>query len=272
MFLITAGSILAAISINGILVPQGFLSGGIVGVAIMIFRFFPEIEVGWIYLFLNIPIYVIAWLYVGKRFFLYSIVGLITFSFFTSLIHPSIVIEEKILAAVLAGIVSGTGGGIILKSLGSAGGLDILSVFLMQRFSLRIGHSVLVFNSLLLFAAAFLFSLEAALYTLIFMYVNAKVLNIVITGLNQRKSALIISSQWKEIAAQIKSEGKVGVTLIKGEGGFSGVEGKILYTVFTFRDLPQLKQMVKKTDPNALMVINETLEVMGKNIGNQPHW
>jgi uncharacterized membrane-anchored protein YitT (DUF2179 family) len=82
MFLIAAGSVLCAISINGILVPQGFLSGGIVGVAIMLLRFLPNIEVGWIYLFLNIPIYLVAWLYVGRRFFLYSIVGLKYFSIF----------------------------------------------------------------------------------------------------------------------------------------------------------------------------------------------
>ncbi len=272
LILITAGSFLCAIAVNGILVPLGFLSGGFIGVAILVYDVFSVLEVGWIYLFINIPIYLFAWIYVGKRFFIYSIAGVLIFSTVITLVHPALAIQDKILAAILAGILSGAGGGIILRSLGSAGGLDILSVILMKRFSIQLGTTVLFFNLALLCLAALLFSLEAALYTLVFMYVSSKVLNIMVTGLSQRKSAFIISPRGEEIAKAIMSQFGRGVTLIEAEGGFSGREEKMLYTVFTFMELSRLKQIIREQDPNAFVVVNETLEVMGHGIGNQPHW
>ncbi len=270
--LISTGSLLAAVSINGILVPMGFFSGGVIGVSIILHAFIPNAEVGWIYFLMNIPIFILAWFYVGRRFFFYSIAGMIIFSVLTSIVHPTIHIEEKILAAILAGLLSGAGSGIVLRSLGSTGGLDIFSVIMLKRFSIKLGNTILAFNSLVLTLAAILFSIEASLYTLIFMYINTKVLNIVVTGLSQRKSAIIISSCWEEIARRINSEINRGVTVVNAEGGYSKKNEKVLYTVFTFQELSRIKQIVKQIDPNAFMVINETLEVMGSRIGNQPHW
>ena len=272
LLLISTGCLLAAVSINGILVPMGFFSSGAIGLAIILHAFLTSVEVGWIYFLLNIPIFIIAWFYVGRRFFLYSIAGMIIFSVLTSVIHPTIHIEEKILAAVLAGILSGAGAGIVLRSLGSTGGLDILSVILVKRFSIKLGTTILGFNSMILILAAVLFSIEASLYTLIFMYINTKVLNLLVTGLSQRKSAIIISSCWEEIARKINSEINRGVTIVNAEGGYSKKNEKVLYTVFTIRELAHLKQIVRQIDPKAFMVINETLEVMGYRIGNQPHW
>lgn len=272
IILISIGSLLAAVSINGILVPMGFFSSGVIGISIILHAFIPSAEVGLIYLLMNIPIFILAWFYVGRRFFFYSITGLIIFSILTSVIHPTIHIEEKILAAILAGLLSGAGNGIVLRSLGSTGGLDIFSVIMLKRFSVKLGNTILAFNGLVLTLAAILFSIEASLYTLIFMYINTKVLNLVVTGLSQRKSAIIISSCWEEIARRINSEINRGVTVVNAEGGYSKKSEKVLYTVFTIRELARLKQIVKQIDPNAFVVINETLEVMGSRIGNQPHW
>ncbi|MFC1857110.1 YitT family protein [Thermodesulfobacteriota bacterium] len=270
--LITIGSVLCAVAVNGILVPRGFVTGGLTGIAIGIHYLMPSLNVGWLYFLLNIPLYIVGFIYIGRRFFLYSIAGLFIFSGAITWINVAITVQDNILAAMMAGIISGTGSGIILRSLGSAGGMDILSIILLKRFSVRLGSTTLAVNGSILLLAALLFSLESALYTLIFLYINSQIINLVVTGLSQRKAVFIISSRWDDISQKILKELNRGVTIIHGKGGYSGREEQIIYAVVTFRELPRLKELVRHLDPEAFVVVNETLEVMGRRIGNQPHW
>jgi uncharacterized membrane-anchored protein YitT (DUF2179 family) len=269
--LIALGSGLCALAINGILIPKGYVSGGVTGVALLIYYLFPYAPVAVIYFLLNLPLFAVGWIYVGRRFFLYSLAGMVIFSAAVAWVQIPIHIENPILATLLAGIITGGGSGIILKSLGSAGGTDILSVILLKRFSIRLGTTILAFNCLILISASFL-SLESALYTLIYLYVTSHILDLVVTGLSQRKAVFIVSSRWEEISDRLISEIKRGVTVMKGQGGYSGREENILYTVVTFRELSSLKRMIQEVDPQAFVVVTDTLEVMGNRIGNQPHW
>jgi uncharacterized membrane-anchored protein YitT (DUF2179 family) len=272
LVLIAVGSMLCATGINGILIPQQFLSGGVTGIALVIRYLIPSLPVAMLYFILNLPIYALGWMYVGRRFFLYSIAGLLIFS--GALICPNVLlpVHDKILSALLAGIIIGVGSGIILRSLGSAGGLDILSIILMKRFSIRLGSSVLAFNALILGAGVVLFSLEMALYTLVYLYVNSSIINLVVTGLSQRKAVHIISPQWEAITQEINEKIQRGVTIMRGQGGHTSQEHRILYTVITFRELARLKRLISAVDPNAFVVVTDTLEVMGQRVGNQPHW
>jgi uncharacterized membrane-anchored protein YitT (DUF2179 family) len=270
--LIALGSALCSVAINGILLPQRFYGAGFTGVALIIHYVVPSLPVAVLYLILNIPVFCLGWIYVGRRFFLYSIAGMFIFTGTLVWIHISLPVHDKMLSAILAGIIVGVGSGIILRSLGSAGGLDILSVIFLKRFSIRIGSTILAFNSLILVAGAVLFSLEGALYTLIYIFVSSYMVNLVVTGLSQRKSVYIISPLWEEISHEIMDKIQRGVTIIKGQGGYTGRDEKILYTVISFRELPQLKQLIRGVDPSAFVVVTDTLEVMGQGIGNQPHW
>ncbi|MGD9075897.1 MAG: YitT family protein [Desulfobacteraceae bacterium] len=272
LVLICVGSILCAVSINGILIPHQFFSAGFAGVALVIYYLVPSLSVSWLYFLLNIPLFALGWKYVGRRFFFYSLAGMVIFSLAVEWIQVFVPVQDKILSVLLAGIIMGTGGGIILRSLGSAGGLDILSVIMLQRFSVRLGSTSLAFNSVVLVAAAALFALERALYTLIYVYVTSYMLNLVVTGLSQRKAVFIISTKWKEVSHKIIHEMNRGLTIIAGRGGYTGKEEEIIYTVVAFHELAQLKGMIKRLDPNAFMVVSETLEVMGHRIGTQPRW
>ena len=266
------GSVLFAVATKGILMPHQFLSGGFMGITLGIHYLLPWLPVSIIYFLLNIPVFAMGWKYVGRRFFLFSIAGVLIFSVALRLTDLTIPVHDTILAAMLAGVMAGTGGGIILKSLGSAGGLDILSVILMQRFSIRLGTTSLVFNSFILAVGAVLFSIDLALYTLIYIYVSANLMNLVVTGLSQRKAVFIISRRWQDISQRIFERLNRGVTVIKGRGGYTGQDQEILYTVITFRELSRLKEIIRDVDPNAFVVVTETVEVMGYRIGNQPHW
>jgi uncharacterized membrane-anchored protein YitT (DUF2179 family) len=272
ILLISIGSVLCAIAVNGILIPHGFLSGGFVGMTLIIHYLVPNLPVPMIYFVLNIPVYCLGWMYIGKRFFLYSVAGMIIFSLAVAWIHLIIPVHDKMLAAIFAGIISGTGGGAILRSLGSAGGMDILSIILLKRLSIRLGSSILVFNGLILTFTAFVFSLQDALYTLIFLFVSTQVLNVVVYGLSQRKVVYIISPRWDAIYHEIMEKVQRGVTIINGRGGYTGQEIQMLFTVISRQELPRLKKLINDIDSQAFVVVGETLEIMGKGIGNQPHW
>ncbi len=272
LFLISLGSVICAIAVNGILIPHGFLSGGFVGMTLIIHYSVPILPVSLMYFILNIPVYCLGWMYIGKRFFFYSVAGTIIFSLSVAWMHLTIPVHDKILAAIFAGLISGAGGGIILRSLGSAGGMDILSIILLKRFSIRLGSSILALNGLILTLAACIFSVEDTLYTLIFLFVSTQVLNVVVYGLSQRKAVYIISQHWESIYHQIMEKVQRGVTIIGGRGGYTGREVQMLFTVISHQELPRLKKLINDIDGQAFVVVSDTLETMGKGIGNQPHW
>jgi uncharacterized membrane-anchored protein YitT (DUF2179 family) len=270
--LLSIGCVLCAIAVKGILVPKQFLAGGVTGLALFGHYLLPSLPIGLIYFLLNIPLFVIGWLFVGRRFFWYSLAGMLIFSAVIFAPCPVFPVEDMILSALTAGIVSGMGSGIILKSLGSAGGLDVLSVILFKRFAIRPGTTVMTFHGLLLLVALFRLPMELVLYTLIYFFINSYFVNLVVIGLSQRKAIMIISSRWQEISRQIMDKLQRGVTIMQAEGGYTGQQLHVLYSVIALTELSRFKEMIRKIDPQAFVVVTETLEVMGKGIGNQPHW
>lgn len=270
--LITVGCVLCAIAINGILIPQHFATSGITGISLIIHKKLPAVNIGLIYFLCNVPLFILAWMAVGRRFFFYSLVGMAALSLAVAFIHVEIHLDDNILNALWAGLISGAGVGITLRSSGSQGGIDIFSVMLLKRFSIGIGNTILAVNCIVLLLVALAYSLEALLYTLIVIYVSTKVASIVITGFSQRKAVMIISPAWQKISQEILKDIRRGVTVIKGEGGYSGREENILYTVVTIREVGSLKRLVQRIDPDAFVVISSTQEVMNYRIGNQPHW
>lgn len=272
ILLISAGNVLCASAINGILIPQHFVTGGITGISLIIHKFIPSINLAWIYVIFNVPLFVLAWMAVGRRFFFYSILGTLSLAISIAFIHPTIHLDDKMLNALLAGLILGAGTGLCLRSSGSQGGMDILSVMLLKRFSISIGNTILSVNFIVLLLISISYSIEAVLYTLSVIFVSSKVINLVVSGLSQRKTVFIISSQWEEISQEILKDIRRGVTIIKGEGGYTGNEEHILYSVITITEIGQLKRLVYNIDPAAFMVISDTLEVINYRIGNQPHW
>ncbi len=270
--LLSVGSLVCALAINGILIPQKFVSGGFLGLALVVYYLAPILPVGVIYVLMNIPLFIAGWFYVSHRFLLYSTLGMLIFAAAVELVNIPIPLDDRLLSAILAGIILGFGSGLILKSLGSAGGVDILAVIMMTRFSLRLGTTIILFNVLVLAATTWLFSLQAAIYTMIYLYVSSQIVNLVVDGLSQRKAVMIVSVAWEKIRRRIMEELNRGCTLLHGQGGFSEQEQQVLYTVVALTELTLLKQIIRQEDASAFVVISETSEVMGHRIGNQPHW
>lgn len=266
--LIFAGSVIFAVGLNSILIPNGFLSGGVVGVALIIQYLAPSLIMGPVYFFLNIPLLILGWFTISRRFMIYSVAGIFIFSLACTLVQlPDFPLDDPILAALLAGVICGMGGGLILRSIGSAGGLDILAIYLNRRFGLSLGMVYFLVNVLVLTAGAFLHDLNKALYTIIFVYASGRVIDGVIAGFNRRKLIFIISDHSREITEAIMYGAQRGVTILQGRGGFSGKDKEVLLSITTMTELPRLRELILGMDPQAFIVVNDTLEVLGTRHG-----
>jgi uncharacterized membrane-anchored protein YitT (DUF2179 family) len=137
------GSVICAVAVNSILIPKQFLAGGFTGLSLLIHYALPFIPVGVIYLALNIPVFIFGWLFVGHRFFFYSIAGMLVYSLAVLIPFPEIMIEDRLPNALTAGIITGVGSGILLRSPGSAGGMDILAIIIFKKFSFSVFPAVL---------------------------------------------------------------------------------------------------------------------------------
>lgn len=266
--LITVGSIIYIIGVQGILVPHEFLSGGTMGICLILVYLLPALKLGWLYAIINIPLFLLGWLKVSNRFILYTGFGITAFSVLLEIIHiQPLTVKDPILAAILAGIICGFGAGIILRSAGSGGGLDIVAVYLFKRFSIPFGWTSFIVNAGILSISALIFNLEIALYTLIFVFAQSKLIDAVVTGFNRRKTIMVISDFPKEIAEAIMNELHRGVTFLEGYGAYTGKEKHVVYSVVTLTELAKLKDLVLTIDPKAFVVVNDTLDVVGSTLG-----
>ncbi|MGE5293498.1 MAG: YitT family protein [Solirubrobacterales bacterium] len=269
---LTSGSFLCAVAVNGILVPQGFLAKGLTGAALIVHYCHPILPVGVLYLLMNIPVFVLGWRLVGVRFVLYSLWGMVIYSATLSLISLRIEVGDKMLSAVVAGALSGTGMAMILRSYGSTGGAEILCVVLRKVFSIPLGVGSLMLNGVILAAGIVLFPLEAVLYSLVYVAVSARATDVVFHGLAKRQAAIIISDRWGEIARELTTVHRLGITRIDGWGGYQGTGKTILYSVISRKNMSLLKRVVLTKDPGAFVAIMTAEDVTGVEVGNQPHW
>jgi len=269
--LLTVGSFILAFGVNTILIPQQFLSGGALGISLILHYLFSHLGVGFLYLLVNIPFALLGWFSVSRRFMYYTAFGVAVFSFAASVIPSTSLfnIDNQILAAILAGIICGIGVGIILRSAGSSGGLAILAVYLNKKWEIRPGWTYSLFNSVILVGGAIIFSLEMALYTLIYIFTMGKVIDAVITGFNQRKQILIISDQPDLLAQEILKHLNRGVTFLEGEGAYTHKSKHIIFSIVSLTELARMKDLIFEIDPHAFVVINDTLEVLGYRHGSR---
>ncbi len=262
---VLVGGLIWSLAINGILIHHQFLSGGVSGFALVIHYLFRFLPVGLMVFLMNIPIFAIGWAMISGKFFVLSLLGMLSFSFFltvTTWLH--IPIDNPLLAALFAGVISGVGSGLVFRTGGSGGGTGIIAMVLNRYFSVRVGMVFFALNSIPLILGALLINLEAALYSIVYMYVSGSVTDRILTGFNERRGIFIISTKSSEIAQEVLEKIHRGATFLKGEGAYTHTALKIVYCVVPLFELARLKHLISSIDPKAFVVINETMEVIGK--------
>lgn len=266
--LIAAGCTVFVYGMNAVMIPAKMFSGGLTGLAILFNYNFAWANVGAVYFILNLPMLLLGWFHVGRRFIAYSLFGIAYFSIVTMLFHPPAVhLSDPLLSALVAGVICGVGNGLVLRSLGSAGGLDILAVYLNKRWGLRIGTIYFGANAAVILVGIYVHDLNAALYSTILLFISGRVINAVVGGFNARISVLVVSDRSEVIAEEILGRLNRGVTFLDGEGAFSHHPKRVILTITTIMELPKFKEMIFQQDPNAFVVVNSTLEVLGQRHG-----
>jgi len=266
--MIALGSLIFIAVINAVMVPHRIFGGGLSGIVLLLKFHFHNLDIGLTYLLLNIPLVALGWFCIGHRFIYYTLFGIGFFSLAAARVHvPVPEISDPMLASLFAGLVCGIGGGVVLRSLGSLGGLDILAVLLNERLGFRLGTISFTVNAGIIITGAYFLGIQTALYSLVYLFTCGRAVDLVVTGFSIRKSVMVISSLPEALAKLIITRIGSGVTYLDGQGAFSGAGKRVLLTVISPTDLPRLKELVLAHDPGAFVVINDTSEVLGRGHG-----
>ncbi len=260
-----AGLILCAVAVNGILIPHHFFSGGTSGLSLMVYYLADWPSLGMIYLIMNIPLFVIGWREYALRYVLVSVTGVLIFSLALDLTTwVEWRIDDRLIAAILAGILIGVGTGFYLREGGSGGGMDILAKFIRKRLSIPMGTTMNLVNVFNLTGAWLIYDLETAFYSGVYMWVMAFVLDKVLTGLSQNRGVFIITSLPEAVSIRIQRELERGVTFLHASGGYSHRSMRMIYTVINLYELGRVKQIMFDLDPASFMIVSEASEVIGR--------
>ena len=268
---LTLGSVLMAICIQSVAAPHGFLSGGVMGVGLLVNYWTGTLTPLVWYSMLCVPVYALGWFCVGKRFLLYTAYGTLCTTLFSFFITFEIPITNEVYATVVGGVLHGAACGIMLRTLGSSGGTDVVAVLLKERWNVPIGQFNFLFNSLLFLTAASHMALDLIVASMLMMFISASTLEYVLGLFNRRKLVMIISDHGEEISEAILVTERFGATLVRGKGAYSGSDREILLTVTNNVALKRLENLVFSIDPRALFIVENTFYVSGGQFARRSH-
>ncbi|RAL21884.1 YitT family protein [Thermoflavimicrobium daqui] len=259
--IIFLSSILLAIGYNWFLLPHKILSTGISGIAMMIGLLTP-INTGIVNLLLNLPLFILGFLKLGKRLMTYTIFVVITNSIALILIPIQPLSTDPILSSVFGGVLVGVSSGLIFRFSASTGGFDIIGLLLTRKKDIPLGTLLFGMNAVIVFISGFLFSWDVALYTLLSIFITGKVIDAIHTR-HLKLTLMIITNRGEEIREVLLSHSVRGITIVEGEGAYTKEKRKVLFMIITRHELGEVKRLITETDPRAFVNIMETVEVMG---------
>lgn len=264
--IIIVGITIMSIGVNGFLRQAHLLSGGVAGISTGI-NYLTNINVGLITLLINIPIFILGFIYLEKDFLITSLANMVLFSFIigiTQEVGNVIPIDDILLQSVYGGILCGIGNGLVFRTKSSLGGTDIIGAILKNKLNIAIKNTAFGLNLAIVSVSSLLFGLNLALYTLIAMFLNAQVMNYIKDALNDEKAVMVFSNNSHQIAKDIMQILVRGVTFLEAEGGYTNEKKKIIYCVVLSREIPKIKEIALKHDEKAFISVNDINEVKGR--------
>lgn len=258
------GAFLAAAAIRIFLVPNALIDGGVIGVALILARLYGDSYLSYAIILLNAPFVYLAFAYIRRSFVIHMLFALIAFAgFLLALQSVPHFTGDPLEIIVFGGAILGIGVGLIIRHGGCLDGTEILAIIINRKKGFTVGQVVLFINVFIFVAYGWIFKdWHIALQSLMTYIVAFKMIDLVIVGLDELKSALIISAKPKELGDAIMNELGLGLTIMHGRGGFSGDTREILFVIIERLDLSELKEIVLRTDPTAFMAIEDLHEVV----------
>ena len=261
---ILLGSAFIAVVFNVVLLPNKIASGGVSGISTILYEVFKwqPAYVQWCF---NIPLFIAGVIFLGKKFGAKTLVGTLFLPFVVYLTHDwQPATHDPLLGALFGGVGVGVGLGIVFRGKASTGGTDLAAQIAHKYTGLSLGMCVAVIDGLIVVTSAIVFSLESGMYALLSLYVTSKTIDIVQVGFSRSKTALIITNHEQEVRRGIFEEIDRGVTRFPGKGGFTDDERPVLMCVVHQREFTKLKQLVRRLDPSAFVIVMDASEVLGE--------
>lgn len=271
-FLLMLGAFVFIVGYNGIAAHYSFVPGALYGLAVVAHDAVPGIPLAQWYLLFNVPLFIAAWKGVSRRFFFLNLLTMGTIALLTSYVHLDIGIRDGMHAAIAAGAIMGAGSGIILRSYGGGGGLDVLAVILNRKYGLRFGVFYFAVNGAVMLLALSRFTPDTIVASLVMLFISSVVTEYVLSLFNQRKAVRVITRKAEEIVRQITESNKFHATIIPARGGFTGEPIDMVYSITDNLRLRALEQVVFSIDPDAVLVVENTFSVLGSNIAKRKNY
>ncbi|RID89221.1 YitT family protein [Peribacillus asahii] len=242
--------------------------GGFTGLTLIIYQL-TGFNPSYSNLLLNIPLFIIGWKYLGRTSFYYTILGTVGLSFWLWIFEryqiPMALGNDLMLVALFAGISIGVGLGIIFRYGGTTGGVDTIARFANRYFGIGIGRAMFIFDAMVIGLSILTYlSYREAMYTLVAVFIAARVIDFIQEGAYSARGAIIISEKNAEISKKIMKEMDRGVTVLNGYGSFTKQEREVLYCVVSKNELFRLKNVITSIDPHAFVSVSEVHDVLGE--------
>ena len=264
---IFVGTGIFSIGFNMFLGPNDLNAGGLSGLAQLMVEVLQFGSVGLFVVLCNLPLFALAGIKIGKRFFWGSLAGMLsltaTLELFAFLPAPQV---DPLLAALYGGVMAGVGVGIVFMAGASTGGSDIIVRLLKRKMQhVNIGTITIGFDCVVAILSGIVFQdISRALYSGVTIFVTGKVVDAVVYSFDYSKAVMIMSKEYEAIAGIIMKDLDRGATYLRGEGTYSGSEMKVVFTVVKKQQLAELKRLVHEVDPNAFVVVQEAHQVLGE--------
>ncbi|TSB46932.1 YitT family protein [Alkalicoccobacillus porphyridii] len=268
IFFVLAGSALMSFGLVYFNMENSLADGGFTGITLLFFYAFdfnPAIS----NLLLNIPLFIIGWKLLGRTTFVYTLIGTLSVSVFLDLFqrYPLIHVplhDDLTLAALFAGVFIGVGLGLVFRYGGTTGGVDIIAKLCLRYFGWSIGRTMFVFDACVIATSLLYINYREVMYTLVLVFIAARVIDFIQEGAYSAKAAFIISEHIPDISEAILREMGRGATSLKGKGSFTGTEKDVLYCVVARNEIPRFKALIHRIDPHAFVTINNVTDVSGE--------
>lgn len=266
-FLVVLGSLLFSVSVNMFSVPNGFVQGGLTGIAIMLNGIFSAVPVGTAIFLMNIPLLAIALFRLGKSFILKTTAAIFISTAMIDI--GSIFIPaykgDNLLACIFCGVFSGLGLALIMLSGATTGGTEIIAMLVrLKKGDVPIGRMILFVDLIIISLSFFVYrSFEAIMYAAVSLFVSTKMIDFVLGGAGHNKMMFVITSQPKKVASAVMAAINRGVTVIPASGGFTGEKKSLVFCVARAGEISVVNRLLPGIDENSFTVTGDVGEVLG---------
>ena len=261
--IVALACVVMAFNINYFFVGNKLAEGGVSGLSLII-HYLSNIDVSYLYFALNIPLIILAYIFLGKNFLLKTLFATFVLSVFLKVFASfSEPLDDILLAAIFGGAINGIAIGIVFYAGGSTGGMDIVAKIVNKYTGIPISRILLATDFIVLSMVAVIFGKVIFMYTLISLVISSKMIDIIQVGIYSAKGVTIITTKEDEIRKRIMEDTGRGITLIDAKGGYTQKEIGMLYCVVGQYQLIRVKTIVKEVDPSAFMIVADVHEVIG---------